>query len=64
MCTNSPDEISSKNILFLLEAVYKTFRQRWNQDLFVQRDCNVKSKAVTARMEEGSHFCFLSPALG
>lgn len=23
-----------------------------------------KSKAVTARMEEGSHFCFLSPALG
>lgn len=42
MCTSSSDIINSENMLFLLEAVYITFQLCLNQDLFVQKGCNIK----------------------
>lgn len=60
MCTSSSDTINSKNMLFLLEAVYIMFQQCLNQDLFVQKgsDDKKQSNVTLGRIVEGSHLCW------
>lgn len=54
MCTSSSDIINSENTLFLLEAVYITFQQCVNPDVFIRKGCNVKKQhyLLTARMKK------------
>lgn len=54
MCTSSSDIISSANTLFLSEAVYITFQQCVNPDVFIWKGCNVKKQhyLLTARMKK------------
>lgn len=53
MCTNSSDIINSGNMLFLLEAIYIVFQQCLNQNLFVQKGCNVKKQSSVTSQQKG-----------